>query len=339
MMKASRETCYDAECDWYLLTTCNFRCRYCFIPTEALGAKLQVHASPAAWADAFDKTGKRWLIHMTGGEPTIYPDFVELCSRLTNRHLISFNSNLSRSAIRRLAECVDPASVNFINGGLHSRERMRHGELDDFVANARILRDAGFLLVVTAVATPELISGLPALHERLVRDGLWIAPKVLRGVHAGLTYPRDYTDPQREKLRAAIARARDHYGPVFAAAPGGRPSIDVFSDDDLLDDVPDFRGRLCSAGLSFVRIEPNGDVHRCSPDRPMGNLLDGSIRFASGPTACDTHHCVYFCRKYTADAARRSPSLAMLYNAARLKTATVRNMRVWAQRAAVLLDR
>ena len=31
---------YDVEADFYVLTTCNFRCGFCFIPLAALGAPI-----------------------------------------------------------------------------------------------------------------------------------------------------------------------------------------------------------------------------------------------------------------------------------------------------------
>jgi hypothetical protein len=52
---------------------------------EILGDKLRTRHRTGA-AAGFDSTGYRWLLHMTGGEPGIYPQFVELCEALTERH-------------------------------------------------------------------------------------------------------------------------------------------------------------------------------------------------------------------------------------------------------------
>jgi len=145
---------YEMECDWHLVWTCNYRCPYCFISPEKLGSKLNSFATAEEWGAAFDATGKRWLIHMTGGEPTIYPHFAELCQTLTKRHLVSLNSNLSRKAVRDLSGRVDPRRVSFINAGLHPGERLRRKGFREFAANARFLQHAGFRVFVTAVATP-----------------------------------------------------------------------------------------------------------------------------------------------------------------------------------------
>src|SRR6187402_356769 len=114
---------YDIEADWILLQTCNYRCSYCFAPPEMLGEKLRTFGTPRQWGDSFDRTGRTWLLHITGGEPSIYPDFVELTEILTARHYISLNTNLTHASLRDFAGRVEPSRVNFINAGFHLEER------------------------------------------------------------------------------------------------------------------------------------------------------------------------------------------------------------------------
>jgi MoaA/NifB/PqqE/SkfB family radical SAM enzyme len=301
---------YDIECDWLFLWTCNYRCSYCFVSPGLLGSKIKVHATPEEWRAAFDATGKRWLIHLTGGEPTVYPDFLELCEALTESHTVSLNSNLSRPVVRKLAGRVDPARVSFVNAGLHAAERLRQRGIEEFMRNARFLQDAGFRVVVSVVATPEIIPALPALSSLCAAHGLQLAPKVLRGSFGGRVYPNGYIAEEKRQLLAAILRARHWYDAAYAGWP--RPSIDVFSDDDLLDGEPNFRGLLCSAGQRFVRVSADGEVDRCNPEPTsgMGNLLKRTVRFAAGPAPCNTQYCVYFCKKYTAETLTRLPPRA-----------------------------
>jgi MoaA/NifB/PqqE/SkfB family radical SAM enzyme len=99
---------YQAEADWMLLTTCNFRCKYCFNPPDALGAKLKVYGTNVQWTKGFNATGKKWLLHLTGGEPCVYPGFVDLCQQLARDHYLSINSNLSHPSIDAFVERIDP---------------------------------------------------------------------------------------------------------------------------------------------------------------------------------------------------------------------------------------
>jgi len=303
---------YDIEADWHPLLTCNFRCSYCFFPTNVLGQKLRIFASVEDWRGAFDATGKRWLIHITGGEPTIYPQFVDLCDGLTRTHIISLNTNLSNSCVKEFARRIDPLRVSFINAGLHIDERRRRRGVERFIEHARDVQDAGFRIIPTIVATPAVVAELPELTAQFAAQGLWLTPKILRGEFEGRQYPQGYRAEDQSMLRTAILQAREHYADRFAGADAmGRPSIDVFSDDELLASYPDFAGRPCSAGMKFVRISPNGDVHRCSRKTPLGNLLRGTMQLNPTPTLCDTKYCVYFCKKYTADAAAMPLTSAM----------------------------
>ena len=288
---------YDVEADWKLLNTCNFRCSYCFISPELLGGKMRVAAGPQAWRSAFERTGKTWLLHLTGGEPSLYIDFVELCRALTETHYISLNSNLSGRAIAAFADIVDPTRVSFINAGLHLEERESRGAHRSFVQNAAALKSRGFPIFVSLVATPSALRRFDEAAALLAPVGLFPAPKLLRERFEGQTYPDAYTDEDKALFRSLAIAAREAYWP-FLTGIREAPSIDVFDDDELLGGEPSYVGRSCAAGSRFISIEPDGEVFRCSAKTRLGNLLDGSFEPLPGPAACDTRFCPYWCRKY-----------------------------------------
>jgi MoaA/NifB/PqqE/SkfB family radical SAM enzyme len=289
-----------------LLQTCNYRCAYCFLSPESLGSKLRVHAQPDEWERAFRATGLTWLLHITGGEPTIYPYFVELCARLAESHYLSLNSNLSNGSIRDFAEWVPPERVSFINAALHPEDRTRRHGLSTFLDYLAGLRQRDFPVFVSVAATPEALAAFDSYVEMLRPVGLMPVPKVLRGRHAGRVYPAGYTELDRARFRHFSEAARESYRWLIAdrAEP---PSINPFDheDEDVLRRRPSFVGQPCSAGHRFVSIDDNGTVHRCADD-PLGNLLEGTMALRPGPTPCDTAYCFYWCRKYTA-MARSAP--------------------------------
>jgi len=295
-----------------LLNTCNYRCAYCFFPDTVLGEKLKTAATPDAWQAAFDATDLTWLLHITGGEPTIYPDFAALCERLTKRHYISFNSNLSQPSVRGLIGRVDPSRVNFINAGLHAVERERKQGLAVFLENVGALRAAKFPLIVSIVATPEVLANAEGVSGLLQPLALVPVPKVLRGTFDGKNYPAAYTAEERHHFRRMSDAARAVYAPSLAAM-AERPTIDPFHDDRVLHRVPTYVGRSCEAGHKFVSISPDGDVYRCSQKSALGNLLDGTMALRTEAAKCDTHYCFYFCEKYAAPLKRAvSPGLERL---------------------------
>jgi MoaA/NifB/PqqE/SkfB family radical SAM enzyme len=312
---------YDVEADWQLLNTCNYRCAYCFFPADVLGEKLKAAATSEEWGAAFDQTGLKWLLHITGGEPSIYPNFAELCERITKRHLISLNSNMTHRAWEEFSERVNPRRVSFINAGLHAREREQRQGNPAYLRNVDILRKKGFPVFASLVATPDVLARYSEMIELLAPIGMFPVPKALRGPSEGKIYPRAYTSTEREIFKQFNDQARKFYADRLPTGPN-RPTIDVFSDDAILRGEPYFRGLSCEAGHLFFKVETSGEIVRCSPSRSYGNILNGTFVRGEGPTPCDTNYCFYFCQKYSA-----KPSLRhTIYSSARTVAKDVRDV-------------
>ena len=108
---------------WYFTKECNFHCPYCKIGRansdhgiarriSTMGKKIMrrltgLPADPLEGSSKIIKLlkneeGKKWTIGLTGGEPFMYPRFVQLCETLTEHFCIYVDTNLSIS--RRVAE-------------------------------------------------------------------------------------------------------------------------------------------------------------------------------------------------------------------------------------------
>jgi MoaA/NifB/PqqE/SkfB family radical SAM enzyme len=289
---------YEVEGDWILFSTCNYRCAYCFWDESALGAKISPIASVDRLASFFDRTGLTWLLHLTGGEPFIYPDFARLCSLLTERHFISINTNADSPHVKSFVDTVDPRRVDFVNCGVHERQRVAHRGESRFVHNVRLLREAGFDAFVTCVLSPDLFDLFPQLWQRYFDEGVVVIPKAFRGMYLDRRYPGAYTEAERDLFREYTARAAEHYTDQFARRYEP-PTVNPFMDEHLLlHDLPDYRGDLCEAGRSFARIVPDGTIRRCGPDEVIGNILEDRFDRGDGPSPCTTLECPYFCEKY-----------------------------------------
>jgi MoaA/NifB/PqqE/SkfB family radical SAM enzyme len=289
---------YDVEADWILLTTCNFRCTYCFLSVEALSRPIAPPASAQQLASFFDSTRLRWLLHLTGGEPFHYPDFLELCHLLTQRQVISINTNADSRRIPAFATSIDPARVDFINCGIHVEQRLARGRTRQFVHNVRSLRDAGFDAFVSCVMHPNVFSDFPALWQQYADEGLPIIPKAFRGAHLGRRYPEAYSEDERSLFRDYSNRAEAAYADQISGR-SARPSIDPLLDRELfLHGVADSRGQDCHAGRHFVRIQPDGAIQRCGPADIIGNVVAGWFERREGPSPCQESECPYFCEKY-----------------------------------------
>lgn len=306
---------YEIEADWVLLRACNFRCNYCAILPEELGGRINVHATAAEWLEAFNATGKSWLLHITGGEPSIYPGFVELCERLTRNHYLSLNTNFSNACLDEFCEKVDPARVHYINAALHYEERIKKGAIDVFIKRALEFKRRRFNLLISSVMTPTVAGVFGELQAQFEAQGLCVIPKVMRGWCAGKLYPDSYTRSERTLIRDHLARARQTYAAVLARMEEP-PTINMFRDERFLRGIPNYRGSLCASGSRFVEIEPNGDVFRCSSGQMLGNVLNKDLKLLSNARRCDTSYCPYFCEKYT------SPPFAIAQSKPKSQTIT-----------------
>lgn len=289
---------YEVEADWALLNTCNFRCEYCFIDPALLGAKVAAHGTPAQWVDGFQATGRTWLLHITGGEPTIHPGFVDLCQQLSRKHYLSINSNLSHPCMDAFAERIDPERVHYINAAVHFDERNAKASLDVFMERVRRLQARSFNVLVSMVMTPRMVSLFPEIATGFESRGLFLIPKVMREMYQGNRYPAAYSSEEKALISEYLAKAQEQYAPVLARM-GEPPTIDMGADGRFLDGIRDYRGHRCGSGYNFVRIDPDGTVVRCGSTQRLGNILLKNVKLLPSPMQCDTSYCPYFCEKYT----------------------------------------
>lgn len=100
---------WDWEFDWHLTNRCNFFCEYCHPQIRyVLNRKHLDEPTPELVVRRFDELGKVCLVHMSGGEPFMFPGFVELCRGLAANHFISINTNLASDDVAEFAERVRP---------------------------------------------------------------------------------------------------------------------------------------------------------------------------------------------------------------------------------------
>ncbi|WP_409074190.1 radical SAM protein [Micromonospora chalcea] len=262
---------WEWEFDWHLTNRCNFFCEYCHPQIRYVLNKVHLNEPfPELVVRRFEDLGHPCLVHMSGGEPFLFPGFADLCAGLTRRNWISINTNLaSPELVADFAAKVDPTRVAKIVAALHVPERERLGlPLETYAKSFRILRAAGFDVVSLYVLYPPLLSRLR--EDLAVLAGLGVEPlraKVFKGVHEGRRYPEAYTDEQR---RLILANSGEY----------------VFN-QPYLDGMLAFRGQSCTAGMTSFKVTVTGEVRRCaSVPTAYGNLYDGTFRPAQSAEPC-----------------------------------------------------
>ncbi len=249
---------------WNMTRRCNFRCHYCYFPHET--APIEPVVPAETLLEFLDSTDDEWVVGMTGGEPFLYPDFVDLCAKLTQRHKISIDTNLSVSdRVRAFAERIDPARVFDLYIALHIEERRRKKLVDAFVEDVRLLLEKGFHLTVNYVVHPSLVPEYWQDKEYFESRGVPITPRPFKGFFEGQEYPNAYDD---------AARA------VFAEYPRAGRKM-AFN----------FQGVPCTGGRNLLRLEPDGQLFRCSGEkRDLGNILTNPSRLEANEP-CRARRC------------------------------------------------
>lgn len=117
---------FDVSFDWHLTNNCNFNCVYCHPQIKrVLNTRLKKIFSNEDILTSFNNLGKTCHISMSGGEPFLFPDFVNFCKEITKNHYISINTNLSIPNVKDFVESIDPKRVLGIYAAMHVLERER----------------------------------------------------------------------------------------------------------------------------------------------------------------------------------------------------------------------
>lgn len=267
------------EIDWQINYLCNFNCFYCF-PSAHSNKDPSIVGSlkPTEIIYELRKLSSNLTIHLTGGEPLLYPGFVDLCETLTKNYKIGLNTNLSLDTIYHFIARVNRERVNIIHCAVHimERERIERG-IKKFARRFLSLKQNGFRVSANYVAHPAII---PRMAEDILKFrqlGIKVVAKVFRGTYKNKTYPQDYTRPERNGILRFIHRS---------------------SDKMFLESLPNYKGRTCRTGWFFVVVTPEGDVHRCTtyrlrlPKQKLGNLFIGNVKLFERSLNCQLNECL-----------------------------------------------
>jgi len=275
---------------------CNFDCPYCF--RKSTPKDKQIKDSVPAGFDAdliarrFDETGKSWLIYMTGGEPLLYPDFVNLASALSRNHYLSMSTNLSTSNAFDLADSVKPERFYNIRANVHITEREKaNAGLSEFLRRFLHFQTLGFDIRLVYVAYPPLLGRIEKDLESFREKGVKkIELKIFQGKFEGKRYPRDYTGRERDFLiKAGLSDYEKH----------------------ILESRVSFLGKICRAGIHGFSMDPAGRVTRCNTfAENYGNLFDGTFQPAKSPRRCPARKCVCPYQGYSLTATHGNPAPA-----------------------------
>jgi|AntAceMinimDraft_14_1070370.scaffolds.fasta_scaffold13217_2 MoaA/NifB/PqqE/SkfB family radical SAM enzyme len=264
---------------WCINRRCNFNCKYCQFAIDEPETYFDVDKI----AQAFNRDGKKWHIIVTGGEPLLKHDIIDIFEKLSQKHTLFVNTNfsLSYNKLKEFVERVNPKKVG-MNIAIHVEEREKiDKDYKDFIKKIELIKSVGVLFFVSYVFYPSLIDRIDDDFAFFKSHGIEkITLKPFYGSYNGISYPKAYNDIEREYLNK-------YYLPEY----------------DLGDNAPatNFKGNICYAGQRTFYINEHGIARRCENSNDnYGNFFENSFSPDKKPKACneDASRCPYQCLIY-----------------------------------------
>ena len=253
---------------------CNYNCSYCFAQKPKDKSEYRKHTADE-WMDAlhsiYKKCGKCKII-LTGGEPLLYKDAVDLIINATKYHHLSVGTNLSidHKLLQRIAEESDIENL-FISASFH----LEKASIEEFIDKSLLLKRKGIGIWLSAVAHPKYLTEMPIIRDKFEQKGLGIGFFPLIGKHRGRIYPAEYSDEELKILRGL---------------PGWHERTGNL--DQKAIELPKVKGIRCYAGVKYVFVNPSGEVFRCVPvGQTIGNLFDSDFSTYRIPARCPVEIC------------------------------------------------
>jgi MoaA/NifB/PqqE/SkfB family radical SAM enzyme len=220
------------------------------------------------WRRIYDKYGSI-RIEITGGEPFIYPDFIELVKLLSSIHSVKITTNMSGD-IEKFVKEIDSQKVD-----LDLNFHPLFANIETFIKKTLLLKESGFKAGVCYLAYPPQMGRINMFRKRFQEVGIDFALAAFWGEYQGRRYPDSYTEEEREFIRPFLG----DIDRIVYHLKGESP-----------------KGKLCNAGYKYAVIQADGKVIRCGQlaEKIISNLLDEDL--LDKPEPCEADFCP--CNEY-----------------------------------------
>lgn len=183
---------------WQITYKCNYKCTYCHAPKH--GQKSVVETSIISkeewikiWNNIYAMYGE-CEINISGGEPSIYPNFFDIVEGVTKKHKAEIVTNLSfdiGKSIRKL----NPERVRFA-ASFHPQ----HVGVEEFIAKIKEIKEAGFIVTTNFVPWPPFFEKIDYYKKKFEESNIDVVLQPFVGEYNGKKYPDSYNEQEKEKL-------------------------------------------------------------------------------------------------------------------------------------------
>lgn len=276
MKECNSVTPYDAWLHWSGPTAeCNLNCFYCS-EHKKQSNKFNIFKKKSPLVKSIDigklvntleKTNKIFKISFAGkGEPFLIPNIVELCEKLSLKHYLAFNSNLTSNSIKEFVNRINLKHLLYIVASLHTQELQKKRLIQAYIQNFHLCLNAGISISAKEVAHPLLKEKVYSLKKFYKDKGISILFDPFIGEYLGQRYPQAYTPEEIE---------------IFELNTSNTPAKDL--------NLYQFK---CNAGYNVASIDESGNIFSCPTiHESLGNIYT-SFEFNTGLTQCKANYCI-----------------------------------------------
>ena len=284
--------------DWFLGKRCNFDCSYCtphihdnsspHIPLDNL--KYAVNAL----LEKIDPS--RLKISFSGGEPTIHPQFDELCRYIHEAQVANFTliSNGSRTAdyyiglFKYIKRCTFSQHFEFTKASAFIKKMK---QINDSLPEKKHS-------LVQVMFHAKYFEDIKKSVEFYQKHGIRYTLRKIRSKGKVSPEFNSYTD---EMLAWFFNNQPQEKYAANTTVFLNNPDKDIIEKHDVNaneisgSEKNNFKNWTCWAGMDHLHIWFDGTVHRgnCRQGGPLGSIIDKSFTVPTEPVVCQTHLC--FC--------------------------------------------
>jgi AdoMet-dependent heme synthase len=282
---------------WNLTYRCNLACEHCYLDaggTPQVGTENFADRSELGTEECFGVIDSiaafapECLTILTGGEPLLRRDILEIVARASERGLwVVVGTNgvrITENVARRLSEAGARGlslSLDALDPDRHDRFRKVRGAWRNTVEGAEILGRCGLPFIVQTTAGAHNLGELEAIadfaHDRLAARvwNLYFLVPTGRG-----QFVSDLTPAQYDEVLASLYQIQKKYSGRMLVnakcAPHYIKTVLEAGDVDARIRIYSGGAGGCPAGTHYRGIRPNGDVTPC----PYLPVFAGNLRHA-----------------------------------------------------------